>query len=83
MWDPDFGPDPGALLGRRIIQDIERVVYKTYLQIFKRCGRVLDTAQYTYHHTKEQQYRFTEQWRGRHVKGKGPVKSYLVHDIVK
>ena len=67
MWDPDLGPDPGAPLGCRIIQDIERAVYKNYLQIFERCGRVLDTAEYTYRHTKEQHDRFVEQWGGRHV----------------
>ena len=76
MWDPDLGTDPGAPLGCIIIQDIKRVVDRNYLQIFEGHGRVLDTTQYTEHRIKEQQYRFTEQWGGRHVKETGPVRSY-------
>ena len=47
IWDPSLGPMAGVPLGCRIIENIKRVVNKTYLAIFEHRGRVLDTAQYT------------------------------------
>ena len=73
----------GAPLGRQIIQDIKRVVNETYLKIFKRRGRVLDTAQYTGRRAVEQEERYAEQWGGLRVKGTGPVREYWIHDMVK
>ena len=83
IWDPSLGPMAGAPLGYRIIEDIERVVNKTYLAIFERRGRVLDTAQYTGRRAKEQEERYAEQWGGVRVKGTGPVREYWIHDQVK
>ena len=73
----------GAPLGRRIIEDIQRVVNETYLKIFERRGRVLDTAQYTGRRAVEQEERYAQQWGGSRVKGTGPVREYWIHGAVK
>ena len=83
VWDPSLGPMAGAPLGARIIEDIQRVVNKTYLKIFERRGRVLDTAQYTGRRAVEQEERFTQPWGGSRQKGTGPVREYWIHDAVK
>ena len=54
LWDPDLGLDAGVPLEQRIVQDIERVVDKTYLQNFQRHGQVLNTDQYTGRRVKDQ-----------------------------
>ena len=83
IWDPSLGKNAGAPLGKRIIEDIQRVVNETYLNIFRRRGRVLDTAQYTSRRAKLQQDHFADQWGGNRVKGAGPVRNYWVHEAVK
>ena len=47
IWDPELGPDAGAPSSKRICEDVHRIVNRTYLDIFARRGRVLDTAAYT------------------------------------
>jgi len=83
IWNPALGPDAGAPSSKRIREDIERVVNKTYLKIFERRGRVLDTAAYTGRRAVEQQERYAEQWGGKRIKGEGPVRKYWVHPSVK
>jgi len=83
IWNPALGPHGGAPSSKRIREDIERVVNKTYLKIFERRGRVLDTAAYTGRRAVEQQERFAEQWGGKRIKGEGPVRKYWVHPSVK
>ena len=58
LLDPTLGLDARMPLGRMIIQEIKRFFKQTYLKIFERRGRVLDTAQYTGCRTKQQQNRF-------------------------
>ena len=83
IWNPDLGPNAGAPLGRRIIQDSEQIVNKTYLQIFNRPGHVLDTAAYTGRRAKEQQEQYTRPWGGKRIKGERLVRTYWVHAMVK
>ena len=83
IWNPELGPNAGAPLGRRIIQDIRRVIQKTYLEIFHRRGRVLDTAQYTGRRAVEQRDRVAAPWGGKRVKGEGPQRTFWVHDDIK
>ena len=68
---------------RRIIEDIEGVANETCLKVFERCGRVLDTAQYTGRRAVEQEERYAQQWGGSRVKGTGPVREYWIHGAVK
>ena len=68
---------------KRIKEDIERVVNKTYLEIFYRRGRVLNTAAYTGRQAVEQEERYAAQHGGTRTKGAGPVRKYWVHPQVK
>ena len=47
IWDTELGILQGTPLYKRIKEDIERVVNKTYLEIFHQRGRILNTAAYT------------------------------------
>ena len=68
---------------KRIKEDIERVVNETYLEIFYRRGRVLDTAAYTGRRAVEQEERYAVQHGGTRTKGAGLVRKYWVHLKVK
>ena len=46
IWDPSLGSEAGAPLGKRIIEDVERVVNETYLRIFNNRGRALSDTEY-------------------------------------
>ena len=83
LWDPDLGPNAGAPLGRRIKQDVDRVVYKTYLEIFTRRGRVLNTAAYLGWRAQLHNERVAAPWGGKRIKGEGPVRTYWVHHNIK
>ena len=82
VWDPDLGPDAGAPLGRRIKQDVDRIVNKTYLQIVARRGRVLDTAAYLGRRAELHEDRVAAPWGGPRTKGEGPVRTYWIHSNV-
>ena len=56
---------------------------QTYLKVFERRGRVLDTAQYTGRRAVEQEERYAQPWGGMRVKGTGPVREYWIHAMVK
>ena len=68
---------------KRIKEDIERVVKKTYLEIFHRRGRVLNTAAYTGRRAVEQEERYAAPHGGSRTKGTGPEREYWVHHEVK
>ena len=83
VWDPEIGIHAGAPVHKRIKEDIERVVNKTYLEIFYRRGRVLNTAAYTGRRAVEQGERYAAPHGGIRTKGTGPVRKYWVHPEVK
>ena len=83
VWDPALGPDAGAPTSRRIKQDVDRVVYKTYLEIFHRRGRVLNTAAYLGRRAQLHNERVAAPWGGKRIKGDGPVRTYWVHPDIK
>ena len=83
IWDTELGIHQGAPVHKRIKEDIERVVNKTYLEIFYRRGRVLNTAAYTGRRAVEQKERYAAQHGGTRYKGAGPVRKYWVHPQVK
>ena len=74
IWDPTLGSEAGAPLSSRIREDIIRVVNSTYLDIFNRRGRVLDTAAYTGRRKQEHTDRVAKPWGGVRVKGQGPTR---------
>ncbi len=45
LYNPSLGPNAGAPPGQRIKQDVDRVINKTYLQIFNVRGIVVGTVQ--------------------------------------
>ena len=83
IWDTELGIHAGAPVHKRIKEDIERVVKKTYLEIFHRRGRVLNTAAYTGRRAVEQEERYAAPHGGSRTKGTGPVRKYWVHPEVK
>ena len=65
IYDPKHGPNAGAPVSARIIQDINRVIDTTYLAIFRNRGRSLDNAAYN----KGRRYaKLGKNWGGKRVK---------------
>ena len=77
IWDPTLGSEAGAPLSSRIREDIIRVVNSTYLDIFNRRGRVLDTAAYTGRRKQEHTDRVAKPWGGVRVRGQGPKRESI------
>ena len=79
VWDPELGPEGGAPTGERIKQDIDRVIDETYLKIFHRRGRVLDTSAYKGRRAEVHEARVAAQHGGQRTKGSGTEKEYWMH----
>ena len=83
IWDPALGPDAGAPLGKRIIQDVERVINETYLRIFNNRGRALDDTEYKGRRAAlinaNAPNGRVERRGGKRVKGSGERKDIWVH----
>ena len=83
VWDTELSIHAGAPVNKRIKEDIEQVVNKTYLDIFYWRDMVINTAAYTGRRAVEQRERHTAQHGGNRTKGTGPVRKYWVHPEVK
>ncbi len=68
LYDPSLGPNAGAPLGRRIKQDVDRVVNETYLQIFNARGIVVGTGR-----NKGRRYVKTGGQGGKRIKAEEPL----------
>ena len=79
IWDPTLGPDAGAPTSKRIKEDVERVVNETYIKIFERRGRVLNTASYVGRRALVHRERVAGPWGGKRSKGTGRKKAFWVH----
>ena len=79
IWDPTLGPDAGAPTSKRIKEDVERVVNETYMKIFERRGRVLNTASYVGRRALVHEDRVAGPWGGKRSKGTGRKKAFWVH----
>ena len=82
VWDPSLGPEGGAPSSKRIKEDIERVIDETYLKIFNRRGRVLDTSAYKGRRAEVHEERVAAPHGGIRVKGTGRSKYYWLHSQV-
>ena len=73
IWDPELGP------GGRIEQDVTRVIDETYLAIFLRRGRVLDTSAYKGRRADVHEERVAKPWGGGRKRGSGVQKLHWLH----
>jgi len=82
IWDPELGTTGGAPSSARIEEDIVRVIDETYLAVFNRRGRVLDTSAYKGRRAQLHEERVAAPWGGARVKGAGRRREHWVHPDV-
>ena len=82
IWDPELGTEGGAPSSKIIQEDIERVINQTYLAVFNRRGRVLDTSAYKGRRAQLHEERVAAPWGGARAKGAGRRREHWVHPDV-